>query len=342
VVNGWAASAAISTAISLSTLTLGCGTEAAPQASEPTLLESPLGELPAKLSQVGLYRRLPELELAPRALAYEPGYPLWSDGGAKQRALVLPEGETIDATDATAYVFPTGTLLFKTFSFRTPSSSQQVVPVETRVLRRTEDGWEFSAYGWDEQGQDAELLDLKRGETRRVLSEDGEVVEHGIPSRLECRQCHESSTSEVLGVNELQLAKSGSLAELTEHLRPTPKKPYAELPPHGPLTTRVLGYLVGNCVHCHNGTNGAASAFDLRPDVALQNLIDRPTESSATADGIRIRPGEPDESVLFLGVKGVPDAEVKDMPPLGVALRDASAVELLNSWITALAETQDP
>jgi hypothetical protein len=146
----------------------------------------------------------------------------------------------------------------------------------------------------------------------------------------------------VLGINELQLAASGSLSELAARLEPAPREPHAELPAHGPLTTRVLGYLVGNCVHCHNGSNGAASSFDLRPEQALANLVERPTESSATADGIRVVPGNPAESVMFLGVQGASDLEVKDMPPLGVALRDASAVELLRDWITALGENQDP
>jgi hypothetical protein len=114
------------------------------------------------------------------------------------------------------------------------------------------------------------------------------------------------------------------------------------LPQHGPLTSAALGYFVGNCVHCHNGTNGAASSFDLRPAVALQNIIDQPTASSATADGIRVTPGKPEESILYLGVKGGTELEVKDMPPLGVAQRDASAIEQLSAWITALADEDDP
>lgn len=303
------------------TLVLGCSSPEQPTSRSPTLLDEPLSELPAKLSAVGVYPRLPALELASRAQAYEPQYPLWSDGGDKQRSLVLPEGESIDDSDPSAYVFPVGTLIFKTFSFRTPNSPDTAVPVETRLLRLNDDGWQLAAYAWDDTVKDAALLDLKRSQTREILNDDDAVVEHSIPSRLECRQCHESALSEVLGINALQKTK---------------------LAGHGPLTTEVLGYLVGNCIHCHNGSNGAASSFDLRPDDALQNLIDRPTESSATADGIRVVPGKPEESVMFLGVQGSNDSEVKEMPPLGVALRDAGAVTMLKDWITALASEQDP
>jgi hypothetical protein len=318
--------------VSLGASALGCSggdagsaTQAPPSAS---LLTAPLGELPSKLSEVGLYRGA-ELDAQAPALAYEPGYPLWSDGGDKRRAIVLPEGASIDDSDPENYLMPLGTLIFKTFAFRTPHSPDAAVPVETRLLRLKDDGWELAAWAWDDDGRDAQLLDLRKSQTRDVLDDDGNVVAHAIPSRLECRQCHESSTSEVLGINELQLAKSGSLGELAPRITPKPRQPYAALPEHGPLTSSVLAYFVGNCVH-------------LRPDVALANLIDQPTASSATADGIRIAPGKPDESILYLAVTGTGALEVKDMPPLSVASRDQSAINLLSDWISALATDPDP
>ena len=64
--------------------------------------------------------------------------------------------------------------------------------------------------------------------------------------------------------------------------------------------------------------------------------------SSASADGIRIVPGSPDESVLFAAVAGSGDIETKDMPPVGVALRDAAAIELLREWIVALGNEENP
>lgn len=329
-------------AIALATALFGCGAADDAGDTKSWLEIDPLGELPAKLSAVGIYRGAAvDLPLAP-ALAYEPSYPLWSDGGQKYRSLVLPQGSNIDTRDPDNYVFPIGTLLFKTFAFRTPASPSRSVPVETRVLRLKGDGWELGAYGWNDAGTDADLLALKRSEIREVLNEDDEILEHAIPSRLECRQCHESATSEVLGVNELQLAGTASLGALTPRLAPAPATPPRALPEHGALTTAVLGYFVGNCVHCHNGSNGAASSFDLRPEAALANVVEQPTASSATADGIRVAPGEPEESVLYLGVRGGDELEIKAMPPLGVAERDASAVKLLGDWIRALGDDEDP
>lgn len=332
------------TAAGLGWALLGCSGGDAPSATraESWLVTDPLGELPAKLSEVGIYAGSSVSAPRPPAQAYEPGYPLWSDGGEKFRSFVLPAGATIDASDPDNYVFPLGTLIFKTFSFATPSSPRRNLPVETRLLRLKAGGWELAAYAWDENAEDAELLDLERSQSRDVLAPTGEVVQHVIPSRLECRQCHESSTSEVLGINELQLAKSGALTEAAPRITPMPSEPFRTLPEHGPLTTAVLGYFVGNCVHCHNGTNGAASSFDLRPDVALANVIDQPTASSATADGIRVVPGSPEQSILYLGLRAGPELEVKEMPPLGVAARDTSAIQLLGDWITALASDGEP
>ncbi len=330
--------------IGLALCLAGCGADADVANDEPeagSLFSEPLGDLPERLSEVGLYRDLPRLSASSRALPYEPGYPLWSDGGTKQRYLVLPKGTRIDASDG-EYRLPPGSLLFKTFSFLTEQSPDAPQPIETRVLRATSEGWELAAYAWNQEGTDATLLDLKKPQPVAVLADDGTPFEHLIPNRLECRQCHESAANQVLGFNELQLAKSGDLERLAPHMNPPPPEPPAALPEQGPLTTQVLGYLVGNCVHCHNGSNGAASSFDLRPEVALSNLIDQPTASSATAAGIRVVPGEPDQSVMYLALAGSRAGEVKEMPPLGVAVRDASAAVLLREWIEALGAEEDP
>lgn len=339
--------------LSASLLLLGCGSAAGsptelappPEDTTPSPLTSFLDDveltLPSRLSELGLHRAGDNQELSPLAIGYAPAFELWSDGGEKQRSLSLPEGTLVDASDRDLYQFPLGTLLSKTFSYRTPESPERAVPVETRILRLGASGWEYAAYGWDGEGKDAERLELRRAETREVLSDSGDVVLHSIPSRLECRQCHESSASAVLGLTELQVAASGSLTALTPHLDPPPKAPYAELPKRGPLTTAVLGYFSGNCVHCHNGSNGAASSFDLRAAVALDNLVNRPTASSAASDGVRVVPGSPEQSVLFQGLRGGA-FDVKDMPPLGVALRDERGIELVRDFIVALGESSDP
>ncbi|HEU5076692.1 MAG TPA: hypothetical protein VFU02_21025, partial [Polyangiaceae bacterium] len=130
----------------------GCGGDHS-DPSEPTLVEAPALEFPPTLSQVGLYENLTEREPVPRAVPYTPRAALWSNGLAKERFIVVPDGETVDA-DASNWVFPENTLLFKTFL-------GDAGPVETRIVRTTGGAPEFAAYQWE--GDDAFLLDGKRG-----------------------------------------------------------------------------------------------------------------------------------------------------------------------------------
>ena len=103
-------------------------------------------------------------------------------------------------------------------------------------------------------------------------------------------------------------------------------------------TAWVLGYVTGNCTHCHNGEPDLAnSSFDLRPDVFLANTVGRETESSASGLGVRIVPGDPDASVLYLAFTHQDNGtDIKAMPPLGIQLRDVAAGERMRDWISSL------
>jgi hypothetical protein len=294
--------------------------------------------MPGLLSESGLYLDFPSREVvAVEAVSYRPAWPLWSNGLDKERFVVLPEGERVSA-DSDAWSFPVGTLFFKTFS--DPVAER---PLETRVIRRGADGWEFNVFQWNADASEAELLDLSRSVAVELDGADGEPFEHRIPSRTQCRQCHESAEVVVLGFTELQLGTDGELdtpelerdeiADLFE----TAPEPLDAAFDADPMTNQVLGYFVGNCAGCHNASGGPSSAFDLRPGVALENLIDVETMSSQTAPGIRVVPGSPEDSILFLAVSGETDnPEVKMMPPVGVQVRDGDAIELLRDWISGL------
>lgn len=307
-------------------------------AAAGSLVDDPLAELPDALSDLGLYPALPDLSVtADVAVDYVPTWALWSNGSTKARYLVLPTGAAIDTSEQDRFVAPVGTLLFKTFAYADgPDGCSR--PVETRVMRKAEDGtWDYAAYGWHEDGLDAARLDLSDNVPVDVEGPDGPFVHH-VPARIECRGCHESSTSELLGLSRVQLTDdAGTLdAWLEAGILSDPVTP--QTIEHPDETTRlVLGMFHGNCVHCHNGSFGPSSSFDLRHDVALANTIDQPTESSASASGIRIVPGSPETSILFLAFSGeTDDPEVSAMPPMGVDVRDAEAVEVLRSFILDL------
>lgn len=313
-------------------------------ASRPSLLDDPLGPFPERFSDVGLYEERGKFERThARALSYEPRYPLWSNGGDKQRYLVLPSDSQVDISDRQRWQFPVGTLLFKTFFFRTEVGGSPRA-IETRVLRHGSEGWDYVVYVWDEAQEEALLSDMSLPIAAQVLGPEGEAFEHLVPSGRQCSRCHDAGLSNVLGFSELQLndwdvaseTQLHALSEASLFEQPL-EQPALRVEFEDPLTQEVIGYMQGNCVHCHNGQDSELNAFDMRPDVALANLIDQPTQSNASASGIRVTPGDPEQSVAFLALSGETDnPEVQQMPNVGVQLRDAETIELFRSWILSL------
>lgn len=295
-------------------------------APEGSLLREPLQPLPERLSQAGLYLQLPDRQLVPdAAVPYEPVWPLWSSGSDKQRFVVLPQGEVID-NRGEPWGFPVGTLLFKTFAY-------DQTPVETRLMRKTAaDEWDYEVYAWDDDGADATRLDIAL-----PVPVPAAIGNHTIPARLDCRSCHESSTSVVLGLSELQLAPVLEALDERGLLAAAPPAVPATIEHEDDTTRRVLGWLQADCVHCHNGSDGPSSSFDLRAEVALDNLVDAESDSSGSAGGIRVIPGDPEASLMFRAISGQgDDSEVKAMPPVGIDALDDDSIALVRRWIEGL------
>jgi hypothetical protein len=311
---------------------------------EPSFLDDTTGTLPADIGELGLYPDLENLARThPRAHRFEPAFPLWSNGSTKDRFVVVPAGERIDTSVSSTWTFPIGTLFLKTFAYPVPGDGDSVRPVETRVLQLKEAGWEFAVYLWDEAGRSAALLDITRP-TPVAVEAFGERFEHMVPAKLDCRKCHESALGAVLGFREVQLAHAvdaapselarlSELALFSEAVREEPERIAHE----AQTTAEVLRYFQGNCVHCHNGGPPPA-AFDLRHEVALENLIGRETEGELLASGVRVVPGEPESSVVFLTLaRRAEISGILPMPPVGVQRTDTGAVELFRGWIAGLA-----
>lgn len=284
-------------------------------------------ELPASLAGVGIYAELTGLVPAGDAVAYTPQHPLYSNGLDKQRLLHLPAGSTVDAS-GDDYAFPTGTVLVKTFTLGGR-------PVETRLLFRRAERWDYALYAWRSDGADADLREGNWPEEPLTL---GGGLAHTLPARLDCRTCHETHEAEagspVLGLSALQLdetlAETGALSD-PPRLTPVQGRSATE--------TAALGYFVGNCVACHNGGGALNASFSLYPAAAVTETVDRPTESE-TGVGVRVVPGVPAESVLYESVVLAPQAgytgPFKAMPPLGVDVPDPAAEALLRAWIESL------
>src|SRR4029450_4152527 len=114
---------------------------------------------PPSLSAASLFTSVASLSLAPGLVPFDVIAPLWSDGATKDRAIALPGVESITWSQDGAWQFPVGTTLVKTFHLPlVVGLPPWAVPVETRVLIRTANGWAGYSYRWRDDQTDADLL----------------------------------------------------------------------------------------------------------------------------------------------------------------------------------------
>jgi hypothetical protein len=311
---------------------------------------------PQRLSETGLYAELSTGRIAPGVLPFEPQYPLWTDGASKARWVELPAGTTIDASNVDRWVFPVGTKLWKEFAFEGRR-------IETRLLwRATAERWVFATYVWNEAQTEAFLAPVTG---IRNHYEIGGKDPYSIPSEPDCRACHESGGTPVLGFNALQLSDDrdplapharpldGSSMTLTRLdglglLGPRPPELIENAPriyARSPRERAVLGYLSSNCGSCHNehgplaslglylqhGTTSLgrerAPAYSTAVDVAGEYV----TPGVSPVESRRVAPGFPETSAIVYRMSSRRPSS--QMPPLGTAIVDVQALELIRAWI---------
>lgn len=304
---------------------------------------------PETLRDTGLYSDFDTLRIDERHVAFSPRYPLWTDGATKRRWISLPQGAAIDASDPDAWNFPAGTRLWKEFSF----GGQRV---ETRYMERRPDGqWLYATYAWTADGREARRVS-DRGRRNAYPLAGGRS--HAIPGIGDCKVCHQGGGTEVLGFSAIQLSPRRDPA--ARHANAESETDLALLIARGLLVgwpestdapeidgataieRAALGYLHGNCAHCHNEQGPLRNVgLFLRQtaDGAAQRTItstfDRPMNKRApgqSADAtLRIEPQHPERSALVQRMASRVPAQ--QMPPLGTELTDDAALDLIRRWI---------
>jgi hypothetical protein len=264
----------------------------------------------------------------------------------------LPPGGFIDASNPDVWQFPVGTRFWKEFRFGRRA--------ETRFIEHTPDGWQFASYVWNDDESEAALAP-EFGIRQSVPIRDG--VRHAIPSRQDCRACHEAGPVRALGVSALQLSPDRDPAAPHVEAPPTGAVDLAQLIARGlvrglpahlttapriavatPTSRAALGYLHANCGSCHTGAGEMASlafalnyTFEARGGSAPPALLTAAGKSSlfrvSTLPDIveRVRPGYPDASMLVTRMASRNPAI--QMPPLGTRLVDEEALALIKRWI---------
>jgi len=301
----------------------------------------------------GLYAEGTCAKLATGVATYTPEYELWADSAQKQRYIYLPPESVVDTSNPDRWSFPVGTRLYKTFSLHG-------VKLETRLLEKlapeaSSQSWSMVSYLWSADQRSVSLADANG--VADVLG-----TEHDVPSQMQCRSCH-TLTGEGLdaingfgavqlnhdrtGWNLQRLIAAGVLVNVAGGI-PNVDVESARVP--GDATAQAaLGYLHGNCGHCHGGPSPRAGLhlwLQVGTNSVEQSSVYRESvcqcltrwKGRATADGSeytwRITPGDAAHS----GVLGRMTVRGKDeqMPPLGTDLVDPVGVQQVTSWIASL------
>ena len=320
--------------------------------------------MPETLSATGCFGgdalNVPAADMIP----YDVNSPLWTDGAAKARYLVLPPGQVITYLPDGTLGFPVGTVLVKEFDMlmdeRRPSSLRRL---EVRFIMRGALDWGFFTYRFDDNGREAHLLAAGENEELRIRR-DGttQTFTYHFPSRTECMTCHSTATERALGFRidqlnglfdytgyvENQLVAMHEVgvfntlnAEPGQPPRPADYPALADPKDEGEdPERRARAYLHANCSHCHRplGQSSPALTLDMRIERTLEDthLCDE-VQFFAPEGTLRIHPGDPDASFVVQRMESTDP--FRQMPPLGRSLPDlGGGVRAVRTWAASLTQ----
>jgi hypothetical protein len=326
------------------------GTADCMTAGAGSLFCNTLQTLPRTIKETGLFPMAPDFSKRPASLReYAPDPALWSDGLEKQRFLLLPQGTKIDNTKPRQWDFPIGTVFIKTFFDDGPAGPR---PVETRFIRRIGgpdafEQYDYNVYQWNAAGTDATLVEIEglRTPVMVTVKKLGAPFSHDIPSRQDCGACHDANAKVAqtfIGFDEIRLnskltpaSARTQLEDFTGLFTSPPPKP-AELTDADPRLLRIKRFVLGNCVHCHNGSR----VVDLRPESFVANTVGKPIDASGItppAGWLRVVPAKPEMSILYVEARRTMlPSGLKPMPPVCLAVAETGALEDLRAWIMSL------
>lgn len=317
--------------------------------------------LPKTLSETGLYLDILSKNLNSQITPFSPQYPLWSDTAEKTRWVFLPEGKQIQTQNPDRWVFPAGTKFWKEFVFGGKR-------VETRFFVKISEGegfahWRFATYVWNEE--ETEAVQANPYGMKEAFPIPGTQVSHSIPSKAQCVTCHMRGGDPILGFENLQLSddrdplsphqqeKNGWTLSLLKHSHKLthPLEVTPRVISNSASGRAAMGYLHGNCGHCHNPSGFAkksqlftryqSNVDEEKESPAFRTLVNQFTRQHHVPGKIpgknsfRIEAGDPENSGV-IQLMNHREVGHPQMPPLATQLVDQEGVELLKTWISVL------
>ncbi len=288
-------------------------------------------------------------------LPYDLNSPLFSDYAAKLRFIKLPAGQSIPYDAENAFDFPVGTVIAKTFAHENDmtDASQGRRMIETRILKREQQGWIGLPYVWNDQQTEANLSLTGASVEVQWIHSDGkpQKISHLVPNVNDCKRCHFDNipigpkTRHINGDFAYEHGIENQLAywSRTGVLKGAPSPDDAPRlavwndPTTGSVDARARAWLEINCAHCHSETGPARnSGLHLYASVTdpFQLGVFKGPVAAGKGTGGRsydIVPGKPEDSILMYRLETTHAGEV--MPEFGRSMVDVEANELIRQWI---------
>ena len=306
--------------------------------------------LPASLSETGIFADLATLRPNTGIYPYDVNVPLWSDDALKKRWFSIPADKKMTFNADGNWTFPSGSVWIKHFDMETTlGNPSTAIRVETRVLVKNDVGLYGVTYKWDTSGN--AYLVPESGETRGIVVNTGATVRRQtwrFPSRAECLNCHTTVSGQILGFNTPQMNRDyGYGSVTTNQIAALANAGFFENPPAhthhllalAPLEDlsasrefRARSYLFANCGQCHQPGGTVYSAWDARPTTPISHagiVNGRLLNSSGTSDKV-ITPGNTNTSAILKRMSILSEGR---MPPLASTVVDRKAIQLLTEWV---------
>jgi len=327
-----------------------------------SLLGFHLNKPPQKLSELGLFKGdIKNLESHTGIIYYELINPLFSDYAYKIRFVKLPPGTQATYHESEVFDFPVGTLLIKNFyypqDFRIPDGARRIL--ETRILAKTEKGWEAWPYLWNEEQSEAFYDVAGKSVWVSWIHFDGKKrsINYVVPNKNQCKQCHEYKG----GLSPIGLAARHLNKPITYYGQTVPNQldfwatmgllkdfPGSEVceklaawdDPSESTEDRARSYLDINCGHCHRPEGQASNSglfLNIREQVPMRLGIMKPPVAAGRASAhmkFSIAPGQPDQSILIYRMASLDPGIM--MPEMGRKTVDEEGIKLLRQWISQM------
>jgi len=278
---------------------------------------------------------------------------------------------------------PPNTLFYKTFYKALKSRNGETVfrKIETRIIvvRKAPQQPLHGSYKWNENESEAILVTTPyrdgtawKDDIFRVTVDEntGKTRKYVIPGRQRCEECHKGGQDFVLGFTPLQLNRRPFGAagrdrdigadEITQVQRFIDAGILKNIPAADELPsleksgpresrniheTRLQGYMVGNCAHCHNPNGFAMKDNKVTLDLREGQIFDFDTrritkDSARSSPKYFAKPGDLNQSQLYLRVAATKIGDGGRYLPMPMHTPGDANCKLLNltaKWIYSLS-----